>query len=354
VSDDKYIKGRGSVQNLANRFERISIELDPVEPVPGEDERPLPRTQFYVDASKTVLTSNDSPDIPFNFSVNAYRGCEHGCAYCYARPTHEYLGMSAGLDFETKIFVKQKAPELLREKLTSRSWVPEPIAFSGVTDCYQPAERQFQLTRRCLEVLAEFKNPATLITKNKLITRDIDVLKRLAEFSGVLVFLSVTTLDHDLCGELEPRTSRPSARLEAIEELAKAGIPVGVNVAPVIPGLTDHEMPAILKASAEAGATQAGYTPLRLPLSVSPLFEEWLTLHRPERKDKVLNFQRSLRGGKLNDSQFGSRMRGNGAFAENLKQMFRITCSKLGLNKDDVELSTSHFKRPTDQMSLFD
>lgn len=358
------IKGRGSQENIPNRFEKTSIQLDPLE-VPldaqgsGDDlYAPLPpsytapKTHFFSDKTQSILTENDSPDVGFRYSVNSYRGCEHGCAYCYARPTHEYLGMSAGLDFESKIFVKEKGPELLRKKLMSKNWVPETIAMSGVTDCYQPAERHFELTRKCLQVLAEFRNPVGIITKNALVTRDIDIFKDMAAYNGIIVFLSITTLDDILCGKLEPRTSRPQARLRAVNELARAGVPVGVNVAPVIPGLTDHELPQILKASAEAGAVQAGFTPLRLPFAVAPLFESWLSTHAPERKEKVLSHIRSMRGGKLNASQFGDRMRGRGPVAQNIRQMFKVYAHKYGLNKKDFDLSTDSFRRPAVQMEF--
>ncbi len=325
--------------------------------IAGEEsgEKPLLRTQFFKDSSKSVVSENSSPDIGFRFSVNPYRGCEHGCAYCYARPTHEYLGYSAGLDFESKIFVKEDAPKLLREKLMSRSWRPETIAMSGVTDCYQPIERKLQLTRQCLEVLLEFKNPVGIITKNKLVTRDLDLLSKFAKFDGAMVYLSITSLDAKLIEALEPRTSRPEARLAAIRELSAAGVPVGVNIAPVIPGLTDHEIPAILKAAREAGATHAGYVPVRLPLSVTPLFSEWLEVHRPEKKDKVLELIRSLRGGKLNDPRFGTRMKGEGAIASNLEQMFRIYSRREGLNEKEFRLSADHFQKPDPgrQLSLF-
>lgn len=350
----KNITGRGASSDLKNRFEKSHIELEAQDwDNYSEDEKPLLRTQFLTDSSKTILTENKSPDIGFRFSVNAYRGCEHGCAYCYARPTHEYLGFSPGLDFESKIMVKERAPELLHEKLMSKSYQPEPIFMSGVTDCYQPIERKLKLTRGCLEVLLKFKNPVGIITKNHLVTRDVDLLSEFAKFDGALVFLSITTLDSDLCGKLEPRTSRPHTRLQAIETLAKAGVTVGVNVAPVIPGLTDHEMPNILKAAKEAGAVMAGYTPLRLPLAVSPLFNEWLEVHKPEKKEKVLSLIRDLRGGKMNDSEFGSRMRGEGPLADNLEQMFRIYSQKYKLNQKDLHLSTEHFQRPGDQMTLF-
>ena len=283
---------RGAAENPPNRFEKIHLEPDEDwNPEADEDDgqggRPRgPRTQFFKDHSQTVISRNDSPDVGFQASLNPYRGCEHGCIYCYARPFHEYLGFSAGLDFESKIMVKEDAPELLRQELSSPKWQPQVIFMSGVTDCYQPVERKLKLTRRCLEVLAEFRNPVFIVTKNQLVTRDVDLLSELARHHAVGVFLSITTLDTELRKVMEPRTSPPAARLAAIRELAAAGIPVGVNVAPIIPGLTDHEMPAILKAAAEAGATSAGYTVVRLPYAVAPLFEKWLdnTFPGPERK----------------------------------------------------------------------
>ncbi|MBX3021416.1 MAG: PA0069 family radical SAM protein [Bdellovibrionales bacterium] len=349
------IKGRGVSSNTDNRFERHSLALEPYEGEEfAEEEKPLLRTRFFKDSSRTIVAENNSPDIPFTYSINPYRGCEHGCAYCYARPTHEYLGMSAGLDFESKIFVKHEAPELLREKLMSPRWQGEQITISGNTDCYQPVERQLRLTRRCLEVLVQFRNPCSLITKNALITRDMDLLKELAALNATWVTLSITTLDDDLCASLEPRTSRPRARLQAIEQLATAGIPVSVNVAPCIPGLTDHEMPEILKAAADAGARGAGFVPIRLPLAVTPLFEEWLEVNRPLRKEKVLANIRDMRGGKLNDGEFGSRMRGQGAIAANMRQMFELYCRKYGLNRGERwQLDSSHFCRPGDQLTLF-
>src|SRR6185503_15780128 len=256
------------------------------------------------------VTSNDSPDVGMEASVNPYRGCEHGCIYCYARPTHEYFGLSAGLDFETKIFVKERAPELLREELMSPKWDVKVVSLSGVTDCYQPIERKMQLTRRCLQVLSEFGNPCGVITKNHLITRDIDVLRELAERNLVVAILSITTLDTEVQRVMEPRTSAPARRLAAVEALAKAGIRAGVMVAPVVPGMTDHEMPAILKAAADAGAVFAGYVPLRLPFALAGMFEDWLEKHFPQRKSKVLNRIRQIRSGKLNDGDFHTRMTG--------------------------------------------
>lgn len=346
------IKGRGTSANPVGRFEKMNIEEGDYVQHSYEEVTTSPRTHFYVDPSRSILTKNDSPDVGFDFSVNPYRGCEHGCIYCFARPTHEYLGLSAGLDFETKIFVKKNAAALLREKLMSKSWVPQTINISGVTDCYQPVERSLKLTRACLEVLVEFKNPFSIITKNHLVTRDIDLLKQVADIPAVMVLISVTTLDPRLAEKMEPRTSHPAARLRAIEKLAQAGIPVGAMVAPVVPGLTDHEMPTILKAVKSAGATVAGYVPLRLPYGLDDLFVNWLDEHYPDRKDKILNRIREIRGGKLNDSQFGSRMRGDGIYAEQLRSMFHLYAKKEGLNQKDIDLSAEHFKRPSPQVSF--
>jgi DNA repair photolyase len=342
---------RGAAENPANRFEKIHLEPDS-DWNPYDD--PLPRTQFFKDHSQTVISRNDSPDLDFQASLNPYRGCEHGCIYCYARPFHEYLGFSAGLDFESKIMVKEDAPELLRQELSSPKWQPQVIFMSGVTDCYQPVERKLKLTRRCLEVLAEFRNPVFIVTKNRLVTRDVDLLAELARHHAVSVWLSITTLDSELRKVMEPRTSPPAARLAAIRKLASAGISTGVNVAPMIPGLTDHEMPAILKAAAEAGATSAGYTVVRLPYGVAPLFEKWLETHFPDRKEKVLNRLRAMHGGKLYDAQWGKRFGGEGIFAEQISQMFKVARRKAGIADDEDELSTAAFHRPGGaQLSLF-
>src|SRR5216117_3989997 len=276
-----FTRGRGAAANPANRFEALHLERDKDWNAAGD---PAPTTHFFRDATRGLISYNDSPDLGFSASINPYRGCEHGCIYCYARPNHEYLGFSAGLDFESKILVKENAPDLLRRELLSPKWAPQVIAISGVTDAYQPIERRLQLTRRCLEVLVEFQNPVVIITKNELVTRDINLLGKLAGIDGALVFISVTSLDSELARELEPRASQPVRRLAAIEALSRAGIPTGALVAPVIPGLTDHEMPAIISAVAAAGAVAAGYVPLRLPYGVASLFDEWLTLHRPLQK----------------------------------------------------------------------
>ena len=267
-------RSRGAISNPANRFESLAYEND----ADGTDdfEPSLVRTEFYRDATQSVLTRNDSPDVPFDVSLNPYRGCEHGCVYCFARPTHEFLGFSSGIDFESRIVVKENAPELLRKELAKRSYRPGPIALSPNTDCYQPIERKLKLTRRCLEVFAECRNPVGIVTKNALITRDLDLLCDLARYDAVNVFISVTTLDPELRRILEPRTSPPAARLRAIRELSEAGIPTGVLVAPIIPAINDHEIPKLIASVAEAGATSAGYVLLRLPHSVAPMFEEWL------------------------------------------------------------------------------
>jgi len=335
------IKGRGAGLNPTNRFEIISVERDPEAPGPERVD-----TELLRDTSRSLITRNDSPDVGFEVSINPYRGCEHGCVYCYARPFHEYLGFSAGLDFESRILVKEDAPEILRKELSSPKWQPQTLVMSGVTDCYQPAERKLEVTRRCLEVLAEFRNPVGIITKNELVTRDIDHLSALAEHGAAAVHISITTLEAETARRMEPRASHPRDRLKAIERLAAAGIPVGVMVAPVVPAITDHEMPKILEAAAAAGATSAGYVVLRLPGAVAGLFEEWLERHFPDRKEKVLNRIRDLRGGRLYDPRFGSRMRGEGLFADQIRTTFDTFKRRYSLDQPRPELSTAAFRRP--------
>ncbi len=341
---------RGAQSNPAGRFERLEVTFDPAD-LPVDEERPHPRTEFYQDSSKSIISTNDSPDVPMDATVNPYRGCEHGCIYCYARPYHEYLGLSAGVDFEQRIFVKSQAPALLRAELMATAWKPQRIGLSGVTDPYQPVERKLQLARGCLAVLAEFRNPVVVITKNRLVTRDIDLLRALADHQAAQVFLSITTLDDALAQVMEPRASRPALRLEAVRALADAGVPVGVMVAPIIPGLTDHEVPAILDAAAAAGAFTAGHNVVRLPHGVKDLFAEWLAAHVPHRKDKVLNRLRSMRDGKLNDAAFGARMAGAGPFADSIHQMFELHRRRAGLTRR-LSLSTAAFRRPG-QLDLF-
>lgn len=348
----KPTRGRGKAANPKNRFATLSYAPDPDG---TKSETPSPQTQFFHDTTRSIITHNSSPDIGFDYSINPYRGCEHGCIYCYARPTHEYLGFSAGLDFETKILAKMDAPTLLRKELASPKWVPQVIAMSGVTDCYQPIERHLKLTRGCLEVLAEFRNPVCIVTKNRLVTRDIDILGQLARYNAVSAMISITTLDDTLRRKLEPRASHPEHRLKAIQTLSQAGIPVGAIVAPIIAGLNDAEIPAIIKAAVQAGAQRAGYTQLRLPYGVAPLFEQWLDEHVPTKKDKILNRVRAMRGGQLNVSEFGKRMRGEGIFAEQIASLFKLACRKAGLANTSPALSTDAFRRPAGpQLTLFD
>jgi DNA repair photolyase len=351
-SDQGPIRGRGAASNPANRFELIHYERDADTPA---EEAPAPATRFFRDHARSILTHNDSPDVGFEVSINPYRGCEHGCIYCYARPTHEYLGFSAGLDFETKILIKEDAPDLLRKELASPKWQPKLVSISGVTDPYQPIERRMALTRRCLEVFVEFRNPVGIVTKNHLVTRDSDLLAELAHHQAAAVLLSITTLDSELARRMEPRASQPLGRLAAIEELTKAGVPVAVMVAPVIPGLTDHELPAILEAAAKAGARWAGYVLLRLPHGLGPLFEEWLQEHYPARRDKVLSRLRDMRGGAIYDAQFGSRMTGQGPMAEQIAALFAMGCRRAGLTEPFPKLSTAAFRRPGGkQLMLFE
>ncbi len=315
-------------------------------------DRPI---EYFVDASRTIVVENDSPDIPFRYSINPYRGCAHGCAYCYARPYHEYLGLSAGLDFETKIFVKPDAPHLLREFLARDGYQPEPIVFSGVTDCYQPAEREYRLTRQCLEVLLECRHPAGLITKNALVIRDLELLREMAAQQLVQVNISITTLDLELAREMEPRTSIPAARLRAVETLATAGIPVRVMVAPIIPGLNDREIPAVLRAARAAGALAAGYTLLRLPLTVEPVFREWLHRTQPTKAERVESLVRQTRRGKLNESRWGERMVGSGLVAEQIRRLFQVFHRRCGFT-DLPPLDDNAFRPPRlpgGQLQLF-
>jgi DNA repair photolyase len=345
-------KGRGSQLDPPNRFGGPVhvLELDEV----AEDEEYLERlrnrpTEYLPDRSRSIVSENDSPDVGFRYSVNPYKGCSHGCSYCYARQTHEYLGLNAGLDFETKIFVKEDAPVLFRQFLSRDRWRPEPIAFSGNTDCYQPAERTYRLTRQCLEVAAEFQQPISIITKNALIVRDLDVIAGMAAHDLVHVNISVTTLDAALVRVMEPRTSTPAARLRAIAALRAAGVPVRVLVAPIIPGLNDTEIPAILEAVRAAGAQHAIFTMLRLPLTVAPVFLEWLARTQPGRAEKIEGRIRGMRQGRLNNPQFGARMRGSGAIAEQIGRLFRVLAARHGLDRGLPPQDCNRFRRPGEQ-----
>src|SRR5690606_20442510 len=324
-------KGRGAASNAAGRFEPYRHEAEDDGWGAPEEEVPALRTTVHVDAARTIITRNDSPDIPFDRSINPYRGCEHGCVYCYARPSHAYLGLLPGLDFETRLYRKPDAAALLRKELRAPGYRPAPIALGTNTDPYQPIERRERVTRAILEVLAECAHPVTIVTKSARIERDLDLLAPMARRHLVQVYLSVTTLEHELARRLEPRASSPSRRLAAIAALSRAGIPTGVMVAPVIPVLTDGEMEAILAAAREAGASSAGYVLLRLPHEVKDLFKEWLAVHAPLSAERVMARVRETRAGKENDPRFGTRMRGQGVYAQALAQRFRLACRRLGL-----------------------
>ncbi|MCW5890224.1 MAG: PA0069 family radical SAM protein [bacterium] len=343
------LRPRGTTAAPGNRYEQLRVERDE-EPDGSEP------TRFYRDASRTILAENRSPDVGFRYSVNPYRGCEHGCIYCYARPSHEYLGFDAGLDFESRIMVKDDAPALLRRALASPRWEPQVVALSGNTDCYQPVERRLRLTRRCLEVFADFRNPVGVITKSALVARDADLLGALARHGAAQVAVSVTTLDPELARRMEPRAAQPARRLEAIATLAAAGVPVTVMVAPVIPGLTDEEMPRILAAAAAAGARSAAWTLVRLAQPLDALFDEWLARSYPDRRARILGRIRQTRRGRLNDTTFGQRHRGVGAHAAQIAALFAVSARKVGLDRALPALSTAAFRRPPargDQLALF-
>jgi DNA repair photolyase len=362
-------KGRGAVTNLQGRYEvdqREAVDDGWIAPSEEESGRPALRTQIFEERAKSILTHNQSPDIPFSVSLNPYRGCEHGCIYCFARPTHSYLGLSPGLDFESRIYAKVNAPELLVREMAKKSYVPEPIALGVNTDAWQPVERDLQLTRRVIQVMSEHNQAFAAITKNSLIERDIDLLAPMAEKGLMMAAITITTLDADIARTLEPRAATPARRLRTIRTLSDAGIPVGVSIAPVIPFVTDQDMERVLEACAEAGATSASYIVLRLPWEVAPLFKGWLEAHFPDRAERVMNRVRDMRGGKDYDASFSTRMKGEGLWADLLKQRFANAVRRLGLNaRNHGILDMSHFKRvelpkpvkpaapDTPQLSLF-
>ncbi|MES2068820.1 MAG: PA0069 family radical SAM protein [Pseudomonadota bacterium] len=352
-------KGRGAVSNLQGRYDILAREkfyddwsdreLGHDGDETGAGDAPAWKTQVTEETAKSILSRNQSPDIPFDLSLNPYRGCEHGCIYCFARPTHSYLGLSPGLDFESRIFAKINAPELLRRELARPSYVPSGIALGVVTDAYQPCERELKLTRRVLEVLHECEHPVAIITKSSLVERDIDLLAAMAARQQAIVALTITTLDPAIARTLEPRATAPVRRLETIRRLTAAGIPVGVSIAPVIPFVTEPELERVLAAVAEAGAINASYIVLRLPWEVSPLFQQWLQAHFPERAQRVMNRVRDMRNGKDYEADFGKRMRGEGVWADLLRQRFDKCIERLGLGRRSGSfktLDTSHFKRP--------
>jgi len=347
-------KGRGSISNATGRFEKLNSVLEDDGWGSLDADAPPLSTQIIIDSSKSVITYNDSPDIPFDRSINPYRGCEHGCIYCFARPTHTYLGFSAGLDFESKIVLKPDAAKILRQELSKKSYQCAPIAMGTNTDPYQPLERQQQLMRQILEILLETRHPATIVTKSALIERDIDLLADMASQGLISTYLSITTLDKNMARTLEPRAAAPHRRLEAVAKLHQAGIPVGVMVAPVIPALTDYEMEKIVTSAQAAGASSAAYVLIRLPLEVADLFEEWLQHHYPLKAEHVLSLIKDSRGGKTYDATFNQRQTGSGAYANMLNQRFKLIVKKLGINKPLPPLRTDLFHKPnlTGQMSF--
>jgi DNA repair photolyase len=347
-------KGRGAGSNESGRFESHQhVDIDDGWGSLDAEPEPL-RTEVILDDTRSIINWVKSPDIPFDRSINPYRGCEHGCIYCFARPSHTYLGYSAGLDFESRLLVKPDAATLLRKELAKPGYVCQPMALGTNTDPYQPIEREYRITRQVLEVLAEHKHPLSIVTKSASVERDIDILAPMAREGLAKVFISITTFDRSLSRLLEPRAAAPERRLETIRRLHDAGIPVGVMTAPIIPVLTDSEMETILERAAEAGASSAGYVLLRLPLEVTPLFEEWLKLHHPMKADHVMSIVRQSREGKTNDAQFFSRMRGKGLFADMIAQRFKLVTKRLGLNLQRHALNTNLFSAPTRKNSQLD
>jgi DNA repair photolyase len=354
--DKVFARGRSSQSNASGRFERYQTEnFDDGWSALDDEESERVDTTLTAENAKTILSRNDSPDVGFDRSVNPYRGCEHGCIYCFARPTHAYLGLSPGLDFETKLFFKPEAAGLLRKELSKPGYMPERVQLGANTDCYQPIERRLRITRAVLEVLAEFQHPLGITTKNHLVTRDIDLLGPMAERGLSVVVISMTTLDRRLARDMEPRASTPSRRLDAIRALSQAGIPVIVSVAPIIPGLTDHEIESIMEKAAEAGARYAHYSMLRLSHELKDLFKQWLAAERPDRAERIMSLVRQTRRGKENDTRFGLRMVGEGPIADMLINRFRLARRRLGLDRKIEALRTDLFKVPPshgDQLSF--
>ena len=354
-------KGRGAVSNPTGRYEREQREAfddgwGPLEPGDGEDEPPPIETVVTEERTRRIISTNDSPDVPFDQSINPYKGCEHGCIYCFARPTHAYLGLSPGLDFETRIVSKPEGPEALRRELARPGYRCSVIALGANTDPYQPTERKLGLTRRIIEVLAEHEHPVAIVTKSALVARDLDLLAPMAERRLATVLMSVTSLDRKLARRMEPRAAAPHRRLETVATLVAAGVPAGVLASPMIPGLNDHELEHILEAAAAAGALSARYILVRLPLEIKDLFSEWLERHYPDRAERVKNLIRQTRGGELYDARFGVRMRGTGTYAELLARRFEVAARRTGLDRPLPPLDCARFRVPPEskpQLSLF-
>jgi len=350
--EKQYFKGRGAQVNPHNKFLKDVYVKEHDEGIDDWEETDH-KTTFLFEHSKTIVNKVDSPDVGMAYSLNPYQGCEHGCTYCYARNSHQYWGYSAGIEFERKIIVKKDAPELFKKFLEKKGWDATTISLSGNTDCYQPAERKFKLTRQLLEIALKYKQPIGMITKNSLILRDIDILSEMAKLNLCMVYVSINSLNESLRQVMEPRTTTAKQRLKIVEELSKAGIPMGVMVAPLVPGLSDHEIPKILKAVANAGAIKAGYTVVRLNGAIAQIFEDWLRKNFPDRFDKVWHMIQSCHGGNVNDSRFGDRMRGDGNIAQMIRDNFRLHARLNGLNVKDIGLNHSLFKVPSAQTSLF-
>lgn len=347
-----YLKGRGAQVNTHNKYLKDKYVQEHAEGI-DEWEHEDVRTKFIYGKSKSIVNKVDSPDVGMMYSLNPYQGCEHGCTYCYARNAHEYWGFSAGLDFERKIIVKKDAPELFKKFLQRRNWKADVISLSGNTDCYQPAERKFRITRELLEIALAYRQPIGMITKNALILRDIDILQEMAKLNLIMAYVSINSLNEQLRSKMEPRTTTAKQRLKIVEDLSKAGVPMGVMVAPLVPGLSDHEIPAILKRVAGAGAISAGYTVVRLNGAIGSIFEDWLRKNYPDRFDKVWHMIQSCHGGQVNDSRFVERMVGNGNIAKLIKDSFKLHCRLNHLNEKKIELDSSLFQVPKAQLLLF-
>jgi DNA repair photolyase len=346
--------GRGARSNASGRYEKE--KRDAFDDGWGDDPPETVRTEVRIETARTIISRNQSPDISFDQSINPYRGCEHGCIYCYARPNHAYAGLSPGLDFETKLFAKTNAPELLEAELSKRNYKPSVIMMGGVTDIYQPIEREYQITRRLIEVCARWRHPIALITKSQLVLRDIDILAPMAAHNLAKVAISLTTLDRRLARVMEPRAAAPHRRLETIRTLTQAGIPVTVMTAPIVPAINDSEIESLLDAAAKAGAHAAGYVVLRLPLEIKDLFREWLATHFPDRADRVISLVRQMRGGMDYDAAWGVRQKGTGPYAQLIGQRFHAACKRFGLNRLRFDLDHAQFRRPPeagDQQDLF-